>query len=95
MRTYSAPPSMATAPSAAPIQRSMTEPSNAAPIGQTTPSSGLFSGRGLFAGLPLASLARSAWPTIFGYGIFGGMAGFASIGSALMRRRDGSESVAG
>jgi hypothetical protein len=51
MRTYSAPPSTPTAPSASPIQRSMTQPSNAAPIGQSTPSSGLFAGRGLFGGL--------------------------------------------
>ena len=54
MRTYSAPPTTATAPTAAPIQRSMTQSS----IGQTTPSPGLFTSRGLFGGLAVASLAR-------------------------------------
>ena len=58
MRTYSAPPSTATAPGAAPIQRSMTQPSNAAPIGQTTPRSSLFAGRGVFGGLAAGFLAR-------------------------------------
>jgi hypothetical protein len=44
MRTYSAPSTTAAAPTAAPIQRSMTQPS----IGQATPGPGLFNGRGLF-----------------------------------------------
>jgi hypothetical protein len=35
MRTFSAPPTIPTAPTAAPIQNSMTQPGSAAPIGQT------------------------------------------------------------
>jgi len=35
MRTYSAPPATPAAPTAAPIQNSMTQPGSAAPIGQT------------------------------------------------------------
>ena len=70
MRTYSAPPSTATAPSAAPIQRSMTQPSNAAPIGRTTPSSGLFTGRGLFGGLAAGFLGAGLLGLLFGYGFF-------------------------
>jgi predicted lipid-binding transport protein (Tim44 family) len=85
MRTYSAPPSTATAPSAAPIQRSMTQPSNAAPIGQTTPSSGLFAGRGLFGGLAAGFLGAGLLGLLFGYGFFGGMAGFASIIGLLLQ----------
>jgi predicted lipid-binding transport protein (Tim44 family) len=85
MRTYSAPPSTATAPGAAPIQRSTTQPSNAAPIGQTTPSSGLFGGRGLFGGLAAGFLGAGLLGMLFGYGFFGGMAGFASIIGLLLQ----------
>src|SRR5215469_16454150 len=85
MRTYSAPPSTATAPGAAPIQRSMTQPSNAAPIGQTTPSSGLFAGRGLFGGLAGGFLGAGLLGLLFGYGFFGGMAGLASITGLLLQ----------
>ena len=85
MRTYSAPPSTATAPGAAPIQRSMTQPSNVAPIGQTTPSSGLFAGRGLFGGLAGGFLGAGLLGLLFGYGFFGGMAGFASIIGLLLQ----------
>ena len=85
MRTYSAPPSTATAPTAAPIQRSMTQPSNAAPIGRTTSSSGLFTGRGLFGGLAAGFLGAGQLGLLFGYGFFGGMAGFASILGLLLQ----------
>jgi len=85
MRTYSVPPSTATAPSPAPIQRSMTQPSNAAPIGQTMPSSGLFAGRGLFGGLAGGFLGAGLLGLLFGYGFFGGMAGFASIIGLLLQ----------
>ena len=85
MRTYSAPPSTATAPSAAPIQRLMTQPSNAAPIGQTTASSGLFAGRGLFGGLAAGFLGAGLLGLLFGYGFFGGMAGFSSIIGLLLQ----------
>jgi predicted lipid-binding transport protein (Tim44 family) len=86
MRTYSAPPSTATAPGgAAPIQRSMTQPSSAAPIGQATPSSGLFAGRGLFGGLAAGFLGAGLLGLLFGYGFFGGMVGFASIMGLLLQ----------
>src|SRR5262249_50102328 len=85
MRTYSAPPSTATAPSAAPIQRSMTQPSNAAPMGQSRSSPGLFAGRGLFGGLAAGFLGAGLLGLLFGYGFFGGMAGFASILGLLLQ----------
>src|SRR5205823_8714602 len=59
-RTFSAPPATPTAPSAAPIQRSITQPGNVAPIGQTGMRSGLFGG--LFGGLAAGFL---------GAGLFG------------------------
>jgi predicted lipid-binding transport protein (Tim44 family) len=77
MRTYSAPPSTLTAPGAAPIQRSMTQPST--PFGQTTSGSGFFGSRGLFGGLAGGFLGAGLLGLLFGYGLFGGMAGFSSI----------------
>ncbi len=84
MRTYSAPPSTATAPSAAP-QRSLTRPPTAAPFGGTAPRSGFFSGRGLFGGLAAGFLGAGLLGMLFGYGFFGGMAGFASILGLLLQ----------
>jgi predicted lipid-binding transport protein (Tim44 family) len=71
-RTYSAPPSTATTP-------------NAAPIGQTTPSSGLFGGRSLFGGIAAGFLGAGLFGLLFGHGFFGGMAGFASVLGLLLQ----------
>ena len=60
MRTYSAPPSTATAPTAAPIQRSMTQPSNVG-LARTAPSAGLFGGRALLGGLAAGFLGGTAY----------------------------------
>jgi predicted lipid-binding transport protein (Tim44 family) len=83
-RTYSAPPSTATAPTAAPIQRSMTQPSNAG-LARTAPSAGLFGGRGLLGSLAAGFLGAGLFGLLFGYGLFGGMAGFASIFGLLLQ----------
>jgi predicted lipid-binding transport protein (Tim44 family) len=89
MRTYSAPPSTPTAPSAAPIQRSMTQPFNTAPASAT--GAGLFGGGrglfggGLFGGLAAGFLGAGLFGLLFGYGLFGGMAGFASIFGLLLQ----------
>jgi predicted lipid-binding transport protein (Tim44 family) len=83
MRTYSAPPSTTTAPAAAPIQRSMTQPSAA--LARTAPSAGLFGGRGLLGGLAAGFLGAGLFGLLFGYGLFGGMAGFASIFGLLLQ----------
>jgi predicted lipid-binding transport protein (Tim44 family) len=72
--TFSTPPATPTAPTAAPIQRSITQPDSAAPIGQP----GVFGG-GLFGGLAGGFLAAGLFGLLFGQGLFGGMAGFASI----------------
>ena len=85
MRTFSAPPSTPTAPTAAPIQRSMTQPSTAAPFGQATPNPGFFGGRGLFGGLAAGFLGAGLFGLLFGQGLFGGMAGFASIFGLLLQ----------
>jgi predicted lipid-binding transport protein (Tim44 family) len=83
-RTFSAPPATPTAPSAAPIQRSITQPGNAAPIGQTGSRPGLFGG-GLFGGLAAGFLGAGLFGLLFGHGFFGGMAGFASIIGLLLQ----------
>ena len=84
MRTFSAPPATPTAPTAAPIQRSITQPGNAAPIGQTAIRPGLFGG-GLFGGLAAGFLGAGLFGLLFGHGLFGGMAGFASIIGLLLQ----------
>jgi predicted lipid-binding transport protein (Tim44 family) len=84
MRTYSAPPSTGTAPTAAPIQRSLTQPSNLG-LARSMPSSSLFGGRGLLGGLAAGFLGAGLFGLLFGYGLFGGMAGFASIFGLLLQ----------
>jgi predicted lipid-binding transport protein (Tim44 family) len=78
MRTYSAPPSTPTAPSASPLQNSMTQPGPAVGAGQMGMRSGFFGG-GLFGGLAAGFLGAGLFGLLFGQGFFGGMAGFASI----------------
>ena len=90
MRTFSAPPSTPTAPTAAPIQNSMTQPGGAASIGQAGARPGLFGGRGLFGGglfggIAAGFLAAGLFGLLFGQGFFGGMAGFASIIGLLLQ----------
>ena len=79
MRTYSSPPITRTAPdTAAPIQRSVTQPGGAGTFGQSTSRPGLFGG-GLFGGLAAGFLGAGLFGLLFGHGFFGGMAGFASL----------------
>jgi predicted lipid-binding transport protein (Tim44 family) len=82
-RTFSAPPATNTAPTAAaPIQRSMTQPNAASTVGQATrpgvAGGGLFGG-GMLGGLAAGFIGAGLFGMLFGHGLFGGMAGFASI----------------
>ncbi len=77
-RTFSAPPSTPTAPTAAPIQNSMTQPGSTAPVGQIGTRPGFF-GSGLFGGIAGGLLGAGLFGLLFGQGFFGGMAGFASV----------------
>jgi predicted lipid-binding transport protein (Tim44 family) len=83
-RTFSAPPTTPTAPSAAPIQRSITQPGTAAPVAQTGMRPGLFGG-GLFGGLAAGFLGAGLFGLLFGHGFFGGMGGLASIIGLLLQ----------
>jgi len=82
MRTFSAPPVTGTAPTtAAPITRSMTQPGSTTPLGQARPGlfgGGLFGG-GLLGGLAAGFLGAGLFGLLFGHGLFGGVAGFASL----------------
>lgn len=84
MRTFSAPSATRTAPSAAPIERSMTQQSrpSTSPLG--APSRGLFGG-GLFGGLAAGFLGAGLFGLLFGHGFFGGMGGFASLLGLLIQ----------
>ena len=77
IRTFSTPPATTT-------QNSMTQPSSAAPIGQTAMRPGLFGG-GLFGGIAAGFLGANLFGMLFGHGLLGGMAGFASILGLLLQ----------
>ena len=89
MRTFSAPAPTRTAPTAAPIQRSMTQPGTAAPIGQAAARPGLLGGGlfggGLLGGLAAGFIGAGLFGMLFGHGMFGGMGGFASILGLLLQ----------
>ncbi len=79
MRTFSTPAPTRTAPSAAPIQRSITQPNRTAPLGANTAARpGLFGG-GLLGGLAAGFIGAGLFGLLFGHGFFGGMGGFASL----------------
>ena len=83
-RTYSAPPAARTAPNtAAPIQRSITQPGRTAAAGQAAARPGLLGGGlfggGLLGGLAAGFIGAGLFGLLFGHGLFGGMGGFASI----------------
>jgi len=84
-RTFTAPPVTRTAPNAAqPIQRSVTQPSRSAPVGQTATRPGLFGG-GLLGGLAAGFIGAGLFGLLFGHGFLGGMGGFASLLGLLLQ----------
>jgi len=81
-RTFVAPPATRTAPTtAAPIQRSITQPSAPNSLGSRP---GFF-GSGLFGGLAAGFLGAGLLGLLFGHGFFGGLGGFASILGLLLQ----------
>ncbi len=84
-RTFSAPPSTSTAPSAArPFNRTYTNPGSS---GFGTPGGGFFNrpGSGLFGGLAAGFLGAGLLGMLFGGGLFGGIGGFSSIIGLLLQ----------
>jgi predicted lipid-binding transport protein (Tim44 family) len=90
--TYSAPPSTSTAPNAArPMDRTMTQPTQARPntpgtVGQASAArpGGLFGG-GLLGGLAAGFIGAGLFGMLFGHGFMGGMGGFASMLGLLLQ----------
>jgi predicted lipid-binding transport protein (Tim44 family) len=82
-RTFSAPPSTTTAPSASPLQRTVTQPNiNTAPGGRPgfAPSTGgFFSRPGLLGGLAAGFLGAGLFGLLFGHGFLGGVGGLLSF----------------
>ena len=82
-QTFSAPPSTTTAPSARPIERSMTQPGQPGSLAQrppaTSPLGGFFGRPGFLGGLFAGFLGAGLLGMLFGHGLFGGLGGFASI----------------
>ena len=83
-RTYSAPAPTATAPTARPIERSMTPNTQIAPTAAQRPlggPAGFFNrpGFGFFGGLLTGFLGAGLLGLLFGNGLFGGLGGLASI----------------
>lgn len=92
-RTFSAPAATQTAPRAAPIERSMTQPARpTAPVGQAAGQTarpgllggGLFGG-GLLGGLAAGFIGAGLFGMLFGHGFMGGMGGFASMLGLLLQ----------
>ena len=94
-RTFSAPAATQTAPRAAPIERSMTQPARpAAAVGQAAGAGaaakpgllggGMFGG-GLLGGLAAGFIGAGLFGMLFGHGFMGGMGGFASILGLLLQ----------
>ena len=86
-RTYTAPPSTATAPGTArPLERSATQPSTAArPATPATQPGGLFNRPGLLGGLAAGFLGAGLIGLLLGHGFMGGLAGLASIFGLLLQ----------
>jgi len=87
-RTFSAPPPTSTAPSVAPMQRSVTQPTRpGAPntVGAAPAGGGFFSRPGLLGGLAAGFLGAGLFGMLFGHGLFGGLGGLASFFGLILQ----------
>jgi predicted lipid-binding transport protein (Tim44 family) len=89
-RTYSAPPTTTTAPTARPMERTMTQPTNpgsnvaARPGLQNSPAAGLMNRPGFMGGMFAGLLGAGLIGLLLGTGLTGGLGGLASfLGLAL------------
>jgi predicted lipid-binding transport protein (Tim44 family) len=89
-RTYSAPPSTTTAPTARPMERTMTQPTNPGsnlatrPALQNSPAAGLMNRPGFMGGMFAGLLGAGLIGLLLGGGLTGGLGGLASfLGLAL------------
>lgn len=93
-RTYSAPAQTRTAPTAAPMERSMTQPGTTRPNAAGTATTGMAPSRpglfggfggGLLGGLAAGFLGAGLLGMLFGHGFMGGLGGFASMLGFLLQ----------
>ena len=87
-RTFSAPPSTSTAPSASPFQRSTAQPGPSSlgqPRGSVFGGGRGFFGGGLFGGLAAGFLGAGLFGLLFGHGLFGGLGGLVSFLGLLLQ----------
>jgi hypothetical protein len=86
-RTFSAPPATSTAPrTAAPIERSITQPSSPSPsFGQPAARPGFFNRPGFGTGLLGGLLGAGLFGMLFGHGFFGGLGGILSLLGMLVQ----------
>jgi predicted lipid-binding transport protein (Tim44 family) len=87
-RTFSAPPPTSTAPSVAPMQRSVTQPTQPTrpgTVGSAPVGGGFFSRPGLLGGLAAGFLGAGLFGMLFGHGLFGGLGGFASFFGLILQ----------
>ncbi len=87
-QTFSAPPSTRTAPSARPMERSMTQPGQPgtfSPRPSTSPMGGFFNRPGFLGGLFAGFLGAGLLGMLFGNGLMGGLGGFASFLGLLLQ----------
>lgn len=89
-RTFSAPPSTTTAPTARPVERTMTQPTNPGsnlatrPGLQNSPAAGLMNRPGFMGGMFAGLLGAGLIGLLLGTGLTGGLGGLASfLGLAL------------
>jgi predicted lipid-binding transport protein (Tim44 family) len=86
-RTFSAPPSTSTAPSAAqPLDRTFAQPGNAG-VGTSTAGGGFFNrpGGGMLRGLAAGFLGAGLLGMLFGGGMFGGLGGMSSLFGLILQ----------
>ncbi len=86
-RTFSAPPSTSTAPSAAqPFNRTFTEPGSSG-LGASTAGGGFFNrpGGGMLRGLAAGFLGAGLLGMLFGGGLFGGLGGLSSLFGLILQ----------
>jgi predicted lipid-binding transport protein (Tim44 family) len=86
-RTFSAPPSTSTAPSAAqPLNRTFTQPGNPG-LGTAAAGGGFFNrpGGGMLRGLAAGFLGAGLLGMLFGGGMFGGLGGMSSLFGLILQ----------
>jgi predicted lipid-binding transport protein (Tim44 family) len=84
-RTFTAPPATSTAPTVAPMQRSITQPTSPGTFGAAPAGGGFFSRPGLLGGLAAGFLGAGLFGLLFGHGLMGGLGGFASFLGLLLQ----------